>query len=312
MKKVVIFGGGTGLSYLLNSLKTLNIELVVVVATTDNGGSSGELRRNYNIPAPGDLRRAVIALSEREDIDSLMNFRFDQQLNYHTVGNLVLAALVDKYKTIDVAVNKYAELLDVKEKIFPISNEHIQLNALLEDGTKITGEQEMSSHKQQIKKVYYDQDINANQNIIKELKEADYVILSSGSLYTSILSNLVFKNILDVLPDIQAKLIYICNLMTEDGETNNFLVSDHIRVIEEHFNNKEIIDYVLVNKNFNYPKNIYQNYISEEADLVLLDKSNIRQGIKIVDNDYLLISKDNHIRHNTDLVTKDLKEIIGC
>lgn len=308
MKKVVIFGGGTGLTALLRSLKDEQIDLTVVVTTSDNGGSTGKIREMYDMPAPGDLRRAIVALSNIPEIEELINFRFDDRMNNHTVGNLILTAYNEMSDDFATAVDRYCRLLGVSAKIFPVTNESLEIHGIMEDGEQIKGETQIVSSPKKIKYVYYDHNVLALDVVIDAIKAADYIILSCGSLYSSILSNIVYDNILEIYPQISAKTIYVCNIMTEIGETEEYNVSDHINGIVR--NVKVRPDYVLVNNNYNVPFSIYQNYLQEKSSLVLYDESRVDSQINVIANDYLLISKDQHIRHNTKLICNDIMKII--
>lgn len=309
MKKVVIFGGGTGLTALLRSLRNEKLDLTVVVTTSDNGGSTGKIREMFNMPAPGDLRRAIVALSNIPDIEELINYRFDDRMDNHTIGNLILTAFNEMSDDFENAVERYRNFLQVDAKIYPVTSESLEINAIMDDGQQLRGETQMVSSPKQIKYVYYDHNVSALDSVIHGLNEADYVIFSCGSLYSSILANVVYDNILEIYPQISAKTIYVCNLMTEHGETDDYNVSDHLSAIER--NTKIIPEYILVNNNYNVPFTIYQNYLKEKSSLVLYDKSNVNSNINVIANDYLLISKDNHIRHNTELICKDIMKIIN-
>lgn len=309
MKKVVLFGGGTGLTSMLRSLKNEDLDLTVVVTTSDNGGSTGKIREMYDMPAPGDLRRAVVALSSLPDIEELINYRFDHRLDNHTIGNLILTAFNEMSDDFATAVEKYKTLLDVNAKIYPVTNESLEINAIMSDGSQITGETQIVDSPLSIEYVYYERSVKALVQIIEALEAADYVILACGSLYSSILSNVVYDNILEIYPDLKAKTIYVCNLMTEIGETEGYTVSAHIKALESHLHAN--LDYILVNDNYNVPFTIYQKYLKEKSSLVLLDESKIPEHIKVIANDYMLISSDNHIRHNTALICADIMSIIG-
>ncbi|WOO87536.1 uridine diphosphate-N-acetylglucosamine-binding protein YvcK [Mollicutes bacterium LVI A0039] len=309
MKKIVLFGGGTGLTSILRSLKNEDLDLTVVVTTSDNGGSTGKIREMYNMPAPGDLRRAIVALSTIPEIEELINYRFDKRIDNHTIGNLILTAFHEMSDDFASAVEKYKKLLDVKAKIYPVTNESLEINAIMEDGSQIIGETQIADSELKIEYVFYKRNVKALQQVIDQLLAADYVILSCGSLYSSILSNIVYDNILAIYPELKAKTIYVCNLMTEVGETEEYNVSDHVNAIERHLHSG--IDYLLVNNNYNVPYSIYQNYLAENSSLVLYDESNVADNITVVANDYLIISDDNHIRHNTQRICEDIMKIIG-
>ncbi len=307
MKKVVIFGGGTGLSYLLSALKNLPLEITVAVTIADNGGSTGKIRADYNIPAPGDLRRAVIALSEYENLERLMNYRFDEKVDNHTVGNLILTALVDLHGDMHSAVQEYSKLLNVKQEIIPISNDSLQLSALMDNGEIIEGETDIARHESSICEISYCERGFINHRVLKAVDEADAIILSSGSLYTSTIPNIIFPELQELIAKNKTKIIYTANIMTQVGETDGYHLSDHINAINDHFG-IDNIDVVIANSNFNIPAKIKSAYKNEGSELVKVDIENIK--CKLVLNDFLIVSSDNHIRHNVDELAKNiLKEV---
>ncbi len=307
MRKVVIFGGGTGLSYLLSALKNLPLDISVVVTIADNGGSTGKIRADYNIPAPGDLRRAVIALSEYENLERLMNYRFDEKMDNHTIGNLILTALVDLHGDMYSAVKEYSHLLNVKQEIIPISNESLQLSALMSNGEIIEGETDISGHEAKIQEISYCERGHINDRVLEVVDQADAIILSSGSLYTSTIPNIIFPELQELILKNNTKIIYTANIMTQLGETDEYKLSDHINAINEHFGANNI-DVVIANSNFNIPEDIKEAYLNENSSLVKVDIENI--NCKLILNDFLIISSDQHIRHNVEELAKNiLKEV---
>lgn len=307
MKKIVIFGGGTGLSYLLSSLKNVPLDITVAVTIADNGGSTGKIRADYDIPAPGDLRRAVLALSEFDNLEKLMNYRFDEKMDNHTIGNLILTALVDLYGDMHNAVQEYSKLLNVKQKIIPISNESLQLSAIMQDGQQIEGETAIAKYDAPICKISYCNAARINKKVLNAVENADAIILSSGSLYTSTIPNLIFPELQELIFKNKIKVIYTANIMTQPGETSGYSLSDHINAINMHFG-KNKIDTVIANSNFNIPQDIKSTYEQEGSELVKLDPEKI--NCKLILNDFLIISNDNHIRHNVDELSKNiLKEV---
>lgn len=308
MKKVVVFGGGTGLSYLLPALKEMDIDLTVVVTTSDNGGSTGKIRDYYNIPAPGDLRRAVIALSDKKEIEKIMNYRFDEHIGNHTIGNLVLTALMDIHQEFSVAVNEYCKMLGVSHKVFPVSDESHHISAIMENGQIITGETQIADSDLNIEYLFFGEKSKATKVVERAVEAADFIVFSPGSLFSSIIANIIYENILDIMPETKAKKIYISNLMTEVGESRGFTLSDHIDMLERHMCGTKI-DYVLANNNFDQDNLVTKNYEEEEATFVEIDYANIPAHTKVIENNYLSISKDGHFRHNIDVVSYDLLKV---
>ncbi len=303
MKKVVIFGGGTGLSYLLSALKNQPLDITVAVTIADNGGSTGKIRQDYNIPAPGDLRRAVIALSDYENLEKLMNYRFDEKVDNHTIGNLILTALVDLHGNMHKAVKEYSRLLSVKQKILPISNQSLQLSALMANGEVIEGETDIVKHEASIREISYCERGQINKSVLKAVEDCDAIILSSGSLYTSTIPNIIFPELQEIIFEKKIKIIYTANIMTQLGETDNYALSDHINAINDHFGQNKI-SAVIANSNFNVDDAVLSNYKKEGSELVKIDIENIK--CKLILNDFIIISSDNHIRHNVNELAKNI------
>lgn len=309
MKKVVIFGGGTGLSYILESLKILQLDLTVVVATADNGGSTGKIRKMYEIPAMGDIRRAVIALANQSEVEELMNFRFDEKMDKHTIGNLILTALSEITGDFEEAVLRYCKLLGVDQKIYPVSSENINFSAEMKNGAKLKGESEITKYNSSIKKIFYEQEYFASSKVINAVNEADFIIYSSGSLYSSIISNLIFPNMMEALNKTKAKKIYISNLMTEYGETHKYDLFDHITAFHEHLG-ENALDYVFANTNYVMDDWMLEKYECEKAEFVKYNDKCEKTDVKIIKNNYLHISKDEHIRHNINRILVDFLNVL--
>lgn len=304
MKKVVIFGGGTGLSNLLSGLKQQPLEITVAVTIADNGGSTGKIRNYYDVPAPGDIRRAVIALSKSEELKELMNYRFDENIQHHTIGNLILTALTDiNDGKMSNAVKKYCEILGVESKILPITDESLDLCALFEDGTHVTGESQITKHPAKISEIYYQGFPQMNQEVVEAIKQADAIILSSGSLYTSIIPNIVFAQMYKLLSREDLKVIYVSNIVTQKGETDDFTVSDHLNALNKHLVNHHV-DVVFSNNNYNVDHEIIQRYAQEHAKLVKIDQDNITS--KIIEDNYLFVNSQGHLRHDVEKISKDI------
>ncbi|MGL4588732.1 MAG: gluconeogenesis factor YvcK family protein [Mycoplasmatales bacterium] len=309
MKKVVTIGGGTGLSSLLRGVKLLKVDISVIVAISDNGGSTGKIRNYYDIPAPGDLRRAVLALSQEHEIEKLMNYRFDNQLDHHTVGNLILTALVDIYGDMNIAVKKYGELLNVKHRIFPVTSESIHLKAQMEDGSFIMGETDITKSPLAINQVFYEDNPRINPEIIDVIENADYIILSSGSLFTSIIANLVFKEMREAIARSKAKIVYIANILTEAGETDDYKLSDHITQINKHLISAKV-DYVLANNNYSAEDTLIDEYRQEKAKCVRIDNFVKKLDVQVIENNYVDFTKNGHIRHKIPHLLVDLLELM--
>lgn len=297
MKKVVILGGGTGQSTLLRGLKELPIDLSAVVSVCDDGQSTGRLREEFNIFAVGDIRKVIAALSETEPLfEQLLNYRFNttSDLNGHTVGNLLLTALCNITGNLQEGIETLGKVLKLKGEVLPFTFESPTLIGKMKDGSIISGEHNITKCNQQIEKVYYEKDVKVNKNVLKAIEEAELIVLSMGSLYTSIIPNLLSKELISTLDKSKAKIMYICNLVTQPGETDDYTVSDHIKVLNNYLGTKKI-DTVIAN-NGTIPKEILEKYATEEQkDQVIFDEENLKDVNVIADN-YVTV-ENNVIRH---------------
>ena len=274
MKKIIIFGGGSGLSQILKGLKLFPVEITAVVSVADNGASTGRLRKDLNIPAVGDISKVMLAMSNLDnDTLSLLNYRFTKSktLGNHSVKNLLLSALLDIKGTFKDSIPIMMKLLDIKGNILPLTEDNANLIGITDDNKKIIGEEQITKCPNKIKKIEYDQKITINQQVISAVNESDLIIFSSGSLLTSIAPHLINKTLVKALKKSSAPKMYICNLFTQPGETDNFKVSDHIKILESYLGSKSI-DVVVANNNMLDSKlvNIYQT--TEQKEPVLLDE----------------------------------------
>ena len=299
MTKLTILGGGTGLSTLLGGLKKLPFDITAVVSVCDDGSSTGRLREEFKTPAVGDIRKVLVRLSKDEEkIDKLFNYRFktSSDLDGHALGNLILTAANEITGNMSGAIRLINSLLDLKGKVLPLTEDNVTLVGKMQDGSTIYGEHNITESDKKIKKVYYKKNPKVNKKVLKSIKEADAIILSMGSLYTSILPNLICKEVKDEIDKSNAKIIYVCNIMTQPGETDNFKVSDHIKLINKNLGKRKL-DAAIVNIGKVDEKIIKIYERAEQKDLVLFDKENIK-NINIIKNDYILI-KNNSLRHDT-------------
>lgn len=306
MTKLAVLGGGTGLSTLLRGLKKLPFEISAIVSVCDDGSSTGRLREEFNTPAVGDIRKVLVSLSsDEEKIDKLFNYRFNtsSDLDGHALGNLLLTGANEITGNMSSAIEMLNSLLNLKGKVIPLTEDNVTLAGTMDDGSTIYGEHNITEYDGKIKDVFYTSDPKVNKDVIKSINEADAIILSMGSLFTSILPNLICPDVIDAIDKSCAKIIYVCNIMTQPGETDNFSVSDHINLINSYLGNRKI-DAVIVN-NGNVDYNIVKKYeTTEQKDLVGLDRENIK-NVRIIDNDYILI-ENGSIRHNTLKVAIDI------
>lgn len=305
MKKATIFGGGTGMSTLLKGLKEFPLDITSVVSVCDDGKSTGKLRKEFNIPAMGDIRRVMISLSETEPLmEKLLNYRFssNSELNEHTVGNLLLTAGTQITGNLSDGIKSIGKVLNLKGKVIPFSEDNIVLSAIMEDGSIVNGEHYITESPLKIKKVYYEKEPEICDEVFDSIDESDLIILSMGSLYTSIIPNLLSKKIIEKLDKASAKIMYVCNMVTQPGETDDFKVSDHLKVLNSYLGTHKI-DIVVANTG-SIDKEVAEKYSTlEQKDPVLFDEENI--DCDTILNNYVTIN-DGVIRHNVEKLSLDI------
>ena len=306
MKKIVILGGGTGQSTLLRGLKHFPVDISAVVSVCDDGRSTGRLREEFNTFAVGDIRKVIAALSETEPLfEELLNYRFNttSDLNGHTVGNLLLTALSNITGNMQEGIETIGKVLKIKGKVLPFTLDSPTLIGKMKDGTIIKGEHNITESECQIERVYYENDVKVNKNVLNAIKEADLILLSMGSLYTSIIPNLLSKELIKTIDKSKAKIMYVCNMMTQPGETDDYKVSDHIKVLNKYLGKKKV-DIIIAN-NGKIPKKILNKYATEEQkDQVIFDKENLKD-IKLIAGNYVTI-ENNIIRHQVNKLSVDI------
>ena len=249
LPRVVVIGGGTGMPVLLRGLKNLEIDLTALVTVADDGGSTGRIRNEMAIPAPGDIRNVIAALSDAEPmLLDLFQHRFSvgNGLSGHSMGNLLLAAMTSITGDFFDGIKEISRVLNVKGNIYPISNHNITLQAKYTDGTIVSGESKIPLENKRIERVFIHPDtIEPLGEAILAIEKADLVVISPGSLYTSIMPNLIIPKVGDALRDTQGKVVYVCNVMTQSGETTGYTASDHIQAIYNHIG-KGSVDAIVV------------------------------------------------------------------
>lgn len=309
--KVVVLGGGTGMPVLLQGLKKYPLDLTAVVTVADDGGSTGKIRDAINVPAPGDIRNVIAALANvDEDLHQLFQYRIEGEsgLAGHALGNLLLVATNEITGDFNVAVDKIAQLFNVEASILPIVNESVTLHAEMEDGTIVSGESNIPIKNKKIARVYLTpENVQANMKVIEAIYEADLIVISPGSLYTSILPNLIINDVIEVLAKTKAKTVYVCNVMTQRGETNDYTAADHLQAIYNH-TKKNIIDTIIVQ---NRPINpsILQVYKQEQARQVEIDREKLAQlNVNIIEED-IVDHSQTVIRHNYKKISQLLFEL---
>ena len=310
--KVVTIGGGTGLSVLLRGLKKYPLEITAVVTVADDGGSSGKIRSDMNIPSPGDIRNVIAALSDVEPyLEKMFQYRFDSgEVKGHPVGNLMIAAMTDIHGDFSTAVKVMSRILNVRGTVLPTTNDIATLNAVLSDGEIIRGESSITKAGGVIDHVYITPSrVKPNEDVLKAIEEADYIIMGPGSLYTSIIPNLVISKVSEKIRESNAKKIYVCNVMTQHGETDNYSVCDHIVAINKHVE-ENIFDLVIANSR-EFDDSILSKYHKEKQEPVKIDHEKIEAlGIKLIKNNDVGIVDNNTIRHNADKVSELIYDYI--
>lgn len=301
MKKIVIFGGGSGLSQILKGLKLFPVDITAVVSVSDNGTSTGKLREDLHIPAVGDITKVMLAMGNLpEDTIKLMNYKFPEtkSMYSHSIKNLLLTALLDIKGNFASALPALENLLGIDNgKVLPLTEDSADLVGITKDGKKIVGEVEVSHNIASIERLTYDKDIKINDKVLKAVKEADLIILSSGSLYTSIIPHLISKDVVKAINETDSAVMYLCNLFTQPGETDDFKVSDHIKILEKYLGKKSI-DIVLANSK-PMSSSLANKYSTiEQKDPVVLDKEELeKMGIYII-SDIVYKIEDGYYRHD--------------
>lgn len=312
LPKVVIIGGGTGLSVLLRGLKKFPVDITAIVTVADDGGSSGRLRNELNIPPPGDIRNVLAALSDVEPlVEELFQHRFNKGNNLigHSLGNLILAAMTNITGDFVHAIREMSTVLNVRGKVLPAANTSVILHAEMEDGTVVSGESKIPFSGKKIKRVFLSPSkIEPLPETVDVIRDADLIIIGPGSLYTSILPNLLVPKIGEEVCKAKAKKVYICNVMTQAGETLDFSASDHVKALYDHMQ-EAFIDTILVNEE-EIPENIKSLYEEELAKPVHYDIENLKSlGLEVL-TDKIICYENNVIRHDTNKVAKLLYGIL--
>ena len=301
MKKVTILGGGTGMSTVLKGLKYFPLDITAVITVSDDGRSTGKLRQEFSMPGVGDIRKVLNNLSMLpQEIKDILEYRFDtySDLNGHPIGNLLLTAALNKTNNLQKSIEYMAKLLDVKHKVLPLSEDSLVLMGETIDNKIISGEENITKSHTKYKKIFYKEEVHVLKDVIKSIKEADLIILSMGSLYTSLLPHLICDSVANVIKKAKGKVMYLSNAMTQPGETDNFGVSDHINVIEKYIG-KDRVDVCIVS-NTKLNKKILKKYETEEQkDQVKIDYDKLKNKKLCLIEDDLLIIEDKTIRHNS-------------
>ena len=305
--KIVAIGGGTGLSMLLKGIKHITNNITAVVTVGDDGGSSGRLREEMGVLPPGDIRNCIAALADDEDlVTKLFQYRFKtgEGLEGHSFGNLFLTALCSITGDMVRAVKESSNVLSIRGRVLPSTLDDMKLVAEMEDGRIIKGESNIPEAHGKIKRLYTDPaHCTPLEDVITAIRDADLIILGPGSLYTSVIPNLLVEEISKEIAKSGAKKIYVCNIMTQPGETDNYAVSDHIRAIMQHANSPKVIDAVLVNDFL--PKNLADKYQKAGSYPVRLDFENVSKlEVEVFSKKLIEDSPEGLVRHSSTRVAR--------
>ena len=302
-KKVVVLGGGTGISFLLRGLKDFPVDITAVITVSDNGRSTGKLREEFHTPAVGDIRKVITYLSQTDEpIKDMMSYRFktSSDLDGHAVGNLILTAMLDITGSLKDSIQYLSKLLDVRHKVLPISEDSdLTLMGEDEDGNVIEGEEQITEAHRHLQKIYYKHEPKVLREVIEEIHKADLIIFSMGSLYTSILPNIICKQVQEALDNSDAPIMYLCNIVTQPGETDNFTVSDHVKLLNRYLNHRKV-DVVIANSK-EVGKEMAKKYeTQEQKDPVLIDEEELKKvDVELIAEDLLTIAEDNTLKHDS-------------
>ncbi|MGI6205457.1 MAG: gluconeogenesis factor YvcK family protein [Anaerovoracaceae bacterium] len=316
--RIVVIGGGTGLSVILRGLKNLTDNITAIVTVTDDGGGSGVIRSELGMLPPGDIRNCILALADDEDImEKLLQYRFHEgRLNGQNMGNLFIAALTDIYGDFELAVDKLQDILRIKGHVIPVTSQDEVLCAVLEDGTEVRGEStipvEVKKHMSPIKRVFLDPDgAEALPSAIDAIMSADMIVLGPGSLYSSIIPNLLVKGISSAIRDASGIKSLICNVMTQAGETDDYTVSDCAHAVEQYLG-KNVIDYMIINDHKCSNEEL-EPYITEGVRQILAtdeDREELRHmGITPIESSMIEIG-DGLIRHDASRIASIIVSLI--
>ena len=308
MKKIVAIGGGHGLSAMLSGIRDIdNIDISAIVTVADDGGSTGRLRKRYTIPAMGDVRNVLLALSDSEPLlHELMNYRFEGEDNMdiagHSLGNLILTALTNMTGSFDEAIRITSDMLKVNGKIIPSTLQNVTLFAIMDDETIVKGEANIPSLIHNIERVFYEDAVHANEEAIKAINEADLIIYGIGSLYTSILPNTIIRGINEALHNSKAKKVYFANCMTQSNETYNYDLLMHLKAFDAHNTD---VDLVVMHNN-KIPDDILYRYTCENS-IEVIDNGDCHVPVKKYD---LLKFDNNLVRHDPSKIKKVVEDLL--
>lgn len=310
--RIVVVGGGTGLSVMLRGLKQMDLDITAIVTVSDDGGSSGILRSEFQMPPPGDIRNVLIALADVEPmLAEMLNYRFKagNGLAGHSLGNLILAAMSDLTGDFVTGVKELSKVLAVHGRVLPSTSEAVVLRAVMEDGSIVSGESQIPKSRKRIKRLMIEPaEVRAVDEAIKALEAADAIVIGPGSLYTSLLPSLLVPDIRNTILQSKALKIYICNVMTQPGETDGYSVSDHLQAFCDHVGEK-LFDVVIVNDS-DIPEQVRDSYSAQGAQAVILDHNQLTaDGYRVIADQLVVVNK--YLRHDTQKLSHHIYNLVA-
>lgn len=310
---IVAIGGGTGLSQTLRGLKKYTSNITAVVTVMDSGGSSGILREELEMLPPGDIRNCLIALAEDESrISKIFSYRFNEgRIKNHSLGNLFIAGMQELTGSFDTAIEETSHILNIQGQVLPATLENVDLVGKLANGTEVVGEAALAEKPGHIERIYLSKGmVKPYRKVIGEIDRADIIILGPGSLFTSLISNLLVDSISSSVERAKGTKFYVCNLMTQPGETDDFSVNDHLKALEKHVDISSL-DYVIINAK-KVPPDLLKQYEADEAKPVKDDlEADNPYGVKIIRDDLFEVIElegKKTIKHNSERLARLIME----
>lgn len=312
MKNVVVLGGGTGLSNMLKGMKEIeDIHLTAIVTVADDGGSTGRIRDAYKVPAMGDIRDVICSLSDSSKsrfLHTLMNYRFEgnEDVGGHSLGNLIFLALMDMTHSFMGAIEVLSNELKIQADVYPSTLDMATLYALMDDGTLVRGEKNIPIVSNSISRVFYQESVHAYSKAVDAIRNADLIIYGIGSLYTSVIPNLIIEEISQAIYENPCKRVFFCNVVSQCGETDQYSLEDHINALERH-SFKSPVD-IAIMSDTKIDEDILKKYRHEGSHLVRQKEG--EHVYKILRRDLAIIDEKQRIRHNPEAIRSVVEEIL--
>lgn len=312
LPRIVVIGGGTGLSVMLRGLKQKPLDITAIVTVADDGGSSGILREELQMPPPGDIRSVLAALAEAEPLlADMLSYRFNngKGLAGHSLGNLIIAAMTDISGDFVTGIRELSRVLAVRGRVLPAANQAIVLKAEMADGSVVIGESSIPKAGGAIKRVFIEPaEVDPLPEAVEAIEEADAILMGPGSLYTSIIPNLLVPKLADAIVKSDAVKIFVCNVMTQPGETDDYSVSNHLDAIQAHIGH-QLFDYVIVNDG-EIPEQVHHMYAEKGSKAVHVDLDEItRRGYKVIADTLVLFR--TYLRHDASKLSHHIYQLVS-